>query len=152
MTVPELVGSSHCPISRVYGHLEFRAHLCPVTAFSGTFRNPWARKGSDGNGKFGLCGGRSSDGQNACLSRRRPRVRVPSLPPASYNRSSGTGISAIGRSPNWEARSPSLNRAGWRAAPASCACATDRTTPLRCCRGTQLIATRRSPARAQWRG
>jgi hypothetical protein len=47
---------------------------------------------------------------------------------------------------------PSLNRAGWRAAPASCACATDRTTPLRCCRGTQLIATRRSPARAQWRG
>ena len=70
----------------------------------------------------------------------------------TYNRSSGTGISAIGRSPNWEARSPSLNRAGWRAAPASCACATDRTTPLRCCRGTQLIATRRSPARAQWRG
>jgi len=67
----------------------------------------------------------------------------------TYNRSSGTGTSAneaaIRRVPNWEARSPSLKRAGWRAAPASCACATDRTMPLRCCRGTQLIATRRSP-------
>jgi hypothetical protein len=43
----------------------------------------------------------------------------------------------------------SFNRAAWKAAPASCAGATDRTTPSRCYRGTRLIATRRSPAQAR---
>src|SRR5579863_4452550 len=62
------------------GHLEFPAHVCPVTAFSGTLGNPWARKRRHGNG-ISVYAGRSSTGQSACLSRRRPRVQVPPIPP-----------------------------------------------------------------------
>ena len=54
--------------------------LSPVTAFSVGFGNLRARKGRHGN-DFERIWGRSSVGQSACLSRRRPRVRVPSLPP-----------------------------------------------------------------------
>ena len=50
----------------------------------GSFRNRAALEGWVGRAEVLFeMRGRSSAGWNACLSRRRPRVRVPSLPPAS---------------------------------------------------------------------
>jgi hypothetical protein len=46
---------------------------------------------------------------------------------------------------------PSLNHAAWKVATAFCVDVTSRTMPLRYCRGTRLIATRRFPAQARWR-